>query len=105
MPSAKGSDANEAFTVLWHVHACLGKARCVAIPIKRKENPMKTRMKRLASIRSMPALALACGMCVPIVAGSALAAGSARAPVSIYGEVDLSTISGTATAVIGENGA
>ena len=56
---------------------------------------MKTRMKKLISVKSMPVLALA----LLVLLGTALAAG--RDPVSISGTVDLATFSGTTTVTIG----
>ena len=56
---------------------------------------MKTRMKKLISVKSMPVLALS----LLVLLGSALAA--SRDPVSISGTVDLTTFSGTATVTIG----
>ena len=56
---------------------------------------MKTKTKKSISIMSLPILALA----LLVVSGLALAAG--REPVSISGEVDLTTFSGTATVSVG----
>ena len=56
---------------------------------------MKTKMKQLISIKSMPLHALA----LLIVSGLALAA--SREPISICGVVDLGTFIGTASVTVG----
>ena len=57
---------------------------------------MKTKMKKLVSIKSMPLLALV----LLIVSGFTLAP-PGREPISICGVVDLGTFSGTAIVVVG----
>lgn len=57
---------------------------------------MKTKMKKLISIKSMPLLALV----VLIVSGFTLAP-PGREPISICGVVDLGTFSGTAIVIVG----
>lgn len=57
---------------------------------------MKTKMKKLLSIKGILLLALA----LPVALGAVLAAG--LEPISISGEVNLGTFSGTATVTVGD---
>jgi hypothetical protein len=65
------------------------------VKVFKEKNAMKAKSRKLISIKSIPILALA----LLIVSGLALAA--VHEPVSISGEVDLITFSGTATVTIG----